>query len=96
MQASQVNELERRVDEVLFYIWDPLGFKAEPFTRYEYRGYVSEVLSYLENNKTSEEIEELLIEIVNNRMGLDFSRESTLSVAKLLIRHKKSIDSEKN
>ena len=93
MENTQTNELERRVDEVLFYIWDPLGFKGEPFARTEYRNYVKEVLGCLEDEKSSEEVSDLLIEIVENRMGLVFSREVALTVGKLLIRHKNAIDS---
>ena len=51
MSNFQENELERRVDEVLFYIWDPLGFKGEPFARTEYRNYVEEVLICLQESK---------------------------------------------
>lgn len=93
MSDTQISELEKRVDEVLFYMWDPLGFKAEPYARTEYRSYVKEVLNYLEDGKSSEEISNLLIDIVENRMGLTFSREITQIAGKLLHRHKKAIDS---
>ena len=94
MDNSQESELERRVDEVLFYIWDPFGFKGEPFARTEYRNYVEEVLNCLQVAKSSDEISALLIEIVENRMGLVFSPEISQTVGKLLFRHKKTIDSE--
>lgn len=93
MEISQVNELEKRVDEVLFYIWDPFGFKGEPFARTEYRNYVEEVLNCLQNAKSTNEISALLIDIVENRMGLEFSPEISQAVAKMLIRHKKTLDS---
>ena len=94
MDNIQLNELERRVDEVLFYIWDPFDFKGEPFARTEYRNYVDEVLNCLQNAKSSNEISALLIDIVENRMGLVFSQETSLKAAKLLFRHKKTTDSE--
>ena len=94
MDNTQLNELERRVDEVLFYIWDPFDFKSEPFARIEYRNYVDEVLNCLQNAKSSNEISALLIDIVENRMGLVFRREISLKAAKLLFRHKKTTDSE--
>lgn len=93
MDNTHINELERRVDEVLFYIWDPLGFKAEPFARCEYRAYVGEVLEYLEEGKSQEQIAALLGDIVENRMRLIFDREISFTVAKILVRHKKAIDS---
>jgi len=94
MDNTQVNELERRVDEVLFYIWDPFDFKGEPFARTEYRNYVEEVLNCLKDAKSSDEISALLIDIVENRMGLVFRRDISMKVAKLLFRHKKTTDSE--
>jgi hypothetical protein len=96
MENDQASELERRVDEVLFYEWDPLAFKGEPFTRNEYRCYVQEVLSCLEHNYSSEVVAELLTDIVENRMGLAINRESALTVGKLLIRHKRATDTESN
>lgn len=94
MEITQTNELGRRVDEVLFYIWDPFGFNSEPFARTEYRSYVEEVLSCLQDAKSSDEITDLLIDIVENRMGLVFSREISQTAGKLIFRHKKTIDSE--
>ena len=94
MNNSQESELERRVDEVLFYKWDPFGFKGEPFARTEYRNYVKEVLSCLQDAGSSDDISDLLMDIVENRMGLVFSPEISQTVGKLLFRHKKTIDSD--
>ena len=94
MQNSMINELERRVDEVLFYLWDPLGFNGEPFAREEYRGYVKEVHNCVERGNNFAKIADLLTDIVENRMGLEFSRDISLSVGKLLIRHRNALDSE--
>ena len=94
MQNSIASELERRVDEALFYLWDPLGFNGEPFAREEYRSYVKEVLHLVKGGKNSEKIAELLTDIVENRMGLEFSREISLSVGKALVRHRTAIDPE--
>ncbi len=96
MNNGQPSELERRVDEVLFYMWDPLGFKDEPYCRNEYRSYVQEVFSCLEQSKSSIEVENLLIDIVENRMGLIISREIARHVGKILHRYKKLIDAENN
>ena len=93
MKIDQANELERRVDEVLFYIWDPFNLKDEPFARADYRMYVSEVLNSLESNKTPEEIMNLLIDIVENRMGLKIKHEDALTISHLLLRHKNAINS---
>jgi len=94
MDNAQDKELERRIDEVLFYKWDPFGFKGEPFARTEYRNYVGEILKCLQDAKYPDEVSALLIDIVENRMGLVFSREISLKVAELLCRYKKITDSE--
>lgn len=94
MQNAIASELERRVDETLFYLWDPLSFNGEPFAREEYRSYVKEVLDLVEGGSNSEKISELLTDIIENRMGLEFSREVSLTVGKLLVRHKSAIDSQ--
>jgi hypothetical protein len=63
------NELRCRVDEILYYIWDPIGVAAEPSTRDEYSRYVPELLSLLENGASAEQIARCLSDIATNRMG---------------------------
>jgi hypothetical protein len=41
------DELHSRVDEILYYIWDPIGVAAEPSARDEYSRYVPELISIL-------------------------------------------------
>ena len=68
--------------------------RGEPFARTEYQNYVEEVLNCLQHAKSSDEISDLLIDIVENRMGLVFSPEISHTAGKLLFRHKKTIDSD--
>jgi hypothetical protein len=44
MRTFDNDELRRRVDEVLYYIWDPIGVSDQPYARGEYEGYVPKVL----------------------------------------------------
>lgn len=48
------NELKNRVDEVLFYIWDPIGVSHEPCARWEYKSYIPQVLRLIEQNDDPE------------------------------------------
>lgn len=48
MRTFDDRELSRRVDEVLYYIWDPIGVSEEPFARAEYESYVPKVLELVE------------------------------------------------
>ncbi len=43
MRNLDNRELKRRVDEVLYYVWDPIGVSDEPFARGEYHSYVPRV-----------------------------------------------------
>ena len=92
MERFAPNELEKRVDEVLFYIWDPIGVNPEPYARAEYRSYVTSVLGYVENNKTANEIANYLCLIESESMGLTPNKENALNAAEILIRNKDAID----
>ncbi len=92
MERTKPNELETRVDEVLFYLWDPIGVNNEPYARAEYRAYVAEVLDQLENNNTASEIAACLCAIVSGSMELVPDKENALKVARVLLEHKCAID----
>jgi len=42
-----LRELEQRVDEVLFYVWDPIGVSDTPAARGEYSSYTMTVLKHI-------------------------------------------------
>ena len=92
MERFAVNELEKRVDEVLFYVWDPIGVAVDPYARAEYRSYVTSVLGYVENDKSAEKIAEYLCAIEADSMGLTPNKEKALETAELLIRNREAID----
>jgi hypothetical protein len=43
-------ERYKRTDEVLHYIWDPIGIAGAPEARYEYHSYLPHVFSLLKQN----------------------------------------------
>lgn len=43
------SNLEKRVDEILFHVWDPIGVSHAPEARDEYSGYVPQVLRILQS-----------------------------------------------
>lgn len=92
MERFAPNELEKRVDEVLFYVWDPIGVNGEPYARAEYRSYVTSVLGHLENNKSAQEIADYLCKIESESMELEPNTNNALETANLLIQHKKAIE----
>lgn len=84
-------ELYRRVDEVLFYIWDPIGVSPEPYARTEYENYVWQTLDLVEKNNRIEPISEYLVATVNDGMGISANKKQCDYTAELLLRHKKAV-----
>jgi hypothetical protein len=91
MRIFDNNELQKRVDEVLFYIWDPIGVSHEPEARGEYWSYVGQVLELVEKNNCIEPISDHLVNIVNDKMGISADKNQCDHTAELLLRHKKAI-----
>jgi hypothetical protein len=83
--SNYSEELRRRVDEILYYIWDPIGVAAEPSTRDEYERYVVGLISLLETNAESKQIAAYLDDIAKNRMGLQPNDRQSLAVAILVL-----------
>ena len=86
------DELLRRVDEVLFYAWDPIGVSDDPSARHEYRSYVPAVLALVQRDVAVEEISAHLKDIVSSKMGLIPDDSRCDQAATLLIRHKQAIE----
>jgi hypothetical protein len=91
MIAFDKNELYRRVDEVLYYVWDPIGVAKEPFARGEYKGYVQEVLELVEQNDDVEPVSSHLADIVQDMMGLSPDKKQCDYTAELLLKHKQAV-----
>ncbi len=92
MQKFEPNELEKRVDEVLFYIWDPIGVSPDPYARAEYKSYVVSILGMVQYNKSTTEIAEYLCKIVSESMELPPNKEKAIEAAELLKQNKSAID----
>jgi hypothetical protein len=74
-------ELHMRVNEVLHYIWDPIGVRGEPRARDEYDSYVPEVYSLLQSGAPVEQIAAHLDKIATERMGLNSNVKHSLVTA---------------
>lgn len=78
-------ELYRRIDEVLHYVWDPIGIATAPEARDEYYSYLPQIFSLLKAKASAERIATHLTEIATNSMGLSENRAHDLAVAELLL-----------
>lgn len=91
MRTFDNKELSKRIDEVLFYVWDPIGVSNEPFARAEYKSYVPEVLRLVEGSEKIKPISDYLSKIVTENMGLSSNQKHCDECAELLLRHKRAI-----
>ena len=92
MKNFKPNELEKRVDEVLYYVWDPIGVSSEPYARDEYLSYVGSILNMVNTDKSEKLIAQHLCEIESQNMGITPNKSKALETAEILKQHKKAID----
>lgn len=78
-------ELRQRVDEVLHYVWDPIGVAGEPHGPDEYAAYVPQVIALLDKNVPAEQIASYLNAVATQSMGLSSNDPHSLSVAHCLL-----------
>lgn len=78
-------ELYRRVDEILYYVWDPIGVAYSPAARNEYQGYLPKVFAMLQEDGSASSIAAYLDTVATERMGLDARGEHSKRVAELLL-----------
>lgn len=91
MMQFNNNGLEKRISEVLYYVWDPIGVSQEPFARGEYEGYVQEILRLVEKNNEINEITMHLQNIIEDRVEITANKKHCEDTAKLLLEHKRAI-----
>ena len=88
--VTEDNELYRRCDEVLHYLWDPIGIREEPAARDEYHSYLPGVFSLVKDGAAEGTAVDYLTE-VEQRMGLANEPERAREVARVLIDSRKWI-----
>jgi hypothetical protein len=91
MRTFDGNELSRRVDEVLYYVWDPIGISHEPCARWEYKSYVPGVLQALIDHDEVQPISDHLAFIIRDNMGESPDIQKCNKAAVFLLRHKSAI-----
>ena len=77
-------ELYQRTDEVMHYVWDPIGVAGIPQARDEYDSYLPSVFAMLIEKKTESEIASFLTTIEQERIGLTPNLEAASRVASIL------------
>ena len=77
-------KLFERVDEVLFYMWDPLGMSYEPACRDEYSSYVEKIYQMLIDGKFEQELAQHLTWLCENEMETETTKQHCLKTAEYL------------
>ena len=64
-------EFLRRVNEVVHYLWDPIGVREVPEARNEYDSYSGIIFRKLVERTEKEKIKEYMISIQSETMGME-------------------------
>ena len=78
-------ELLQRIDEVLYYLWDPLGVAREPQSRQEYSAFVSEVFAAILDDADEQRLMELLLLLETEFLGLGPRPSQARRIAEVLV-----------
>ncbi len=70
-------ELYERVDEVLHYVWDPIGVSGSPDARDECQAYLPHVFALLKKGASAARIGEYLDSVTASHIGLEPDRAAT-------------------
>ena len=84
-------DLYRAVDEVLHYLWDPIGISSIPEARDEYHGYLPHVFGMVRSGADEAAIATYLGEVVTERMGLSANTAHDQNIAQVLLAWRISI-----
>ncbi|MDM0056840.1 hypothetical protein [Variovorax fucosicus] len=86
--------LYRAVDEVLHYLWDPIGVACVPQARDEYHGCLPRVFGMLKGGSNEDEIAEHLGSIATERMGLSARPDHERAIARNLLDWKAAVSNQ--
>jgi len=94
--TQEQKALYRRVDEIVFYRWDPLGISDSDWPRDEYETYVPRIFGAVIGNDSPEPIAALLGSIQMEFLGLCQSQQRNLAVAEQMLSIKAALNEAKN
>lgn len=83
--SEDEKELYMRIDEVIHYIWDPIGINDCPQARDEYSSYLPKVFQLAKKNGSQKEIAEYLNYVQTDRMGGRSDIKRCLDIASIII-----------
>jgi hypothetical protein len=81
MNEGQKQLFLQRVDEVLFYVWDPLGVSDAPEARDEYSSYADHMWRMVLGGCSKADISDYLTEVTTERMEVAQHKEGDDEIA---------------
>lgn len=85
-------ELFRRCDEILHYVWDPIGVSGSPSARDEYHSCVPPIFALINENASPSKIADSLVEFETVSMGLTPNKKKAHEVAETLLEWRERIN----
>ena len=87
----QQMKLYKRIDEILFYKWDPIGISDGDWARDEYQSYLPQVFKLALENSNPEPIANYLTIIRTENMGLSAAKQHDIIIAELILELKEGV-----
>jgi hypothetical protein len=81
-------ELYKKIDEILWNDWDPIGVSGAPEARDEYYGYLPTVFRLALEGSGENKITDYLLSVETERMGLPGNKQKCKQIAGLVLRAK--------
>jgi hypothetical protein len=92
--SPEDTKLYKRCDEVLHYLWDPIGVAGEPRGRDEYDSYLPQVFMLLRESAGRDQVVNYLVQAEVESMGLSGNRVRAERVAEMLVKWRECIANE--
>ena len=83
--------LYKRIDEILYNDWDPIGVSGFGGPTDEYHGYLPQVFKLALSGNDHQEIAEYLTWVTVDRMGMSPTREHDAKIASLILESKREL-----
>lgn len=84
-------ELYRRIDEVVHYIWDPVGICDHPQARREYRSYIKEFFDHVKSGRLERVLAYMKL-ITTEHMGLHFNEYHATRAAQVMLEWREFVE----
>ncbi len=84
-------KLYKRIDEILWTDWDPVGVSGVPEARDEYYGYLPTVFQLVLENASENKITEYLLWVETKRMGLSGNQQKCKQIAAMVLKERNEL-----